>query len=86
MSRHAGLSLSLILLAHPMLAQTVILRGTVADPSGAVIPGAKVTAAVHNGSVKTAVADDKGSIVSRDCSLDSIRCPQPRPNWLHNSQ
>jgi Carboxypeptidase regulatory-like domain len=61
MSRLRGLGLSLILLAHPMLAQTAILRGNVADPSGAVIPGAKVTATARDGKVKTATADDKGS-------------------------
>lgn len=61
MSRLRGLSLSLILLAHPVLAQTAILRGSVADPSGAVIPGAKVSATARDGSIKTATADDKGS-------------------------
>src|SRR5271154_3581906 len=61
MSRLAGLALSLILLAHPALAQTVTLRGNVADPSGAVIPGARVTAAARDGKAKTATADDKGS-------------------------
>ena len=63
MSRLAGLSLSLVFLAHPLLAQTAILRGQVADQSGAVIPGAKVVLTGPDGSVKTATADDKGSYI-----------------------
>lgn len=61
MLRFVGLIVSLILLAHPVLAQTAILRGTVADSTGAVIPGAKVTATARDGSVKTATSDDRGS-------------------------
>jgi hypothetical protein len=63
MSRAAGVSLALVFLAYPALAQTAILRGQVGDQSGAVIPGAKVTLTGPNGSVKTAAADDKGAYV-----------------------
>ena len=63
MTRFAGLSLALLLLAAPILAQTALLRGAVTDQSGAIVPGAKVTLTGPEGSVKTALADDKGSYV-----------------------
>src|ERR1700692_4078175 len=92
MSRLRGLSLSLILFAHPVLAQTAILRGSVADPSGAVIPGAKVTATARDGNVKTATADDRGSYslsglqpgeYSVSATAPDLATPQPVTISLH---
>jgi hypothetical protein len=50
-----------ILLSVPCLfAQTASLRGTVTDPSGAVIPAAVVTLTAPDGSTKTANTDKNG--------------------------
>jgi hypothetical protein len=44
-----------------MLAQTATLRGQVADESGAVIPGARVTLSGESGKTRTTAADERGS-------------------------
>jgi hypothetical protein len=52
----------LAMLAAPsVFAQNATLRGQVADESGAVIPGAKVTLIGSAGPVRTTIADEKGS-------------------------
>src|SRR5579871_206248 len=93
MLRLAGLSLSFILLTHPMFAQTAILRGTVADSSGAVIPGAKVTATARDGSVKTVTSDDRGSYslaglqpgeYKVSATAPDLATPQPTTVTLHS--
>ena len=50
-----------LLLSSPVLAQTAILRGVATDESGAIIPGAKVTATGPSGQVKTATTGSDGS-------------------------
>jgi hypothetical protein len=56
--------LILILMITPSLyAQTATLRGQVADDSGALVPGAKVTLTGPEGLVKIATSDDRGSYV-----------------------
>ena len=64
------LSFLLLLLIWPsylLIAQsTTILRGVVTDSSGAIVPAAKVTLAVQDGKMKTAVADGNGIYVFRD--------------------
>jgi hypothetical protein len=50
-----------MLLASSALAQTAAIRGQVTDESGAVLPGAKVTATGPSGVVKTATADNNGT-------------------------
>ena len=61
MSRFAGASLALLVLVHPLFAQTAILRGLVTDQSGALVPGAKVILTAPDGSRKTATADENAS-------------------------
>ena len=61
----AGLMLALMLLPAPLVAQARLtgadLRGTVADATGAVLPGATVTVVnVETGLVRTAVTDGDG--------------------------
>ena len=56
-----NLPLVLVLLSSEMFAQTAALRGQVADESGALVPGAKVTLSGAAGSARTAIADDRGS-------------------------
>ena len=63
MTRFAGLSLVLLFLVSPIFAQTTLLRGSVTDQSGAIVPGAKVALTGPDGSVKTALTDDKGSYI-----------------------
>jgi hypothetical protein len=50
-------------LTPSLFAQTATLRGQVADDSGALVPGAKVTLTGPNALVKTATSDDKGAYV-----------------------
>ena len=72
MPRLAGLSLSLIFLAHPVLAQTAILRGSVADSSGAVIPGAKVSAtAARDGKEAEARTQIRLTLQARQATLST---------------
>src|ERR1041385_4711306 len=53
--------LVLIVLIRPsLMAQTGVLRGTVTDQSGAIIPGATVTISGPAGLVKSATADSEG--------------------------
>ena len=61
-SKLAGLFLALTL-APSVFAQTATLRGQVADDSGALVPGAKVTLTGPNGLVKIATSDNNGSYV-----------------------
>ena len=63
MSRLAGVGLALLSLTCPVLGQMSNLRGQVADQSGALVPGAKVLLTAADGTIKTAIADDKGSYV-----------------------
>jgi uncharacterized repeat protein (TIGR03803 family) len=49
------------LLALPMFAQTITVRGLVTDESGAIVPGAKVTVTGPDGASKTTVAANDGS-------------------------
>jgi hypothetical protein len=56
------LTLSLALFSPGLDAQQLgILRGTVMDESGALVPGAKITVSNSAGPVKSAVAGDTGS-------------------------
>jgi hypothetical protein len=55
------LLLAAALLALPALAQTVRLRGQVTDESGAIVPGATVTASGPGGLTKAAVSGNDGS-------------------------
>jgi len=57
-----GLFLALAL-TPAAFTQTATLRGQVADDSGALVPGAKVTLTGPNGLVKTATSDNNGSYV-----------------------
>jgi hypothetical protein len=52
-----------LMLAPSVFAQTATLRGQVADDSGALVPGAKVTLTGPEGLVKIATSDDRGSYV-----------------------
>ncbi|MBI4472761.1 MAG: carboxypeptidase regulatory-like domain-containing protein, partial [Acidobacteria bacterium] len=54
---------SVLLFSHAALAQsTTSIRGTVLDPTNAVIPGVNVTLEnVGTGAVRTAITDDTGS-------------------------
>ena len=61
-SKLASLFLALTL-APSVFAQTATLRGQVADDSGALVPGAKVTLTGPNGLVKIATSDNNGSYV-----------------------
>ena len=64
MKLFVSLILALILTpAASLFAQTATLRGQVADDSGALVPGAKVTLTGPQGVVKVATSDDKGSYV-----------------------
>src|ERR1700733_4950119 len=49
------------LAASRLSAQTEILRGLVADESGAVVPGATVTLSGSAGRARTTIADEKDS-------------------------
>src|SRR5260370_26929311 len=62
MKLFAGLILALTLMPS-VFAQTATLRGQVADDSGALVPGAKVTLTGPDGTGKIATSDDKGSYV-----------------------
>ena len=50
----------ILLLAGTLSAQTSMVRGVVADETGALVPKAKVTATGGNGAVKSANADSRG--------------------------
>ena len=65
MSRINGLAVLILALGLTpfVFAQTATLRGQVADDSGALVPGAKVTLTGPAGLVKIATSDDKGSYV-----------------------
>ncbi len=70
----------------PLFAQTVVLRGLVTDPSGAVVPGAAVTVTAADGSSKTTTADKNGAYSFSDLATGaysvSAKAPdlsQPRP-------
>ncbi len=61
MSAFIRCALLALCVTAPLLAQTVVLRGTVTDPSGAVVPGAVVNITAPDGSSsKTATADKNG--------------------------
>lgn len=60
--------LSLIILALPVFAQTVVLRGQVTDQNGAVIPKAKVVLSGSAGLVKTVTTDERGGYVFTELS------------------
>jgi hypothetical protein len=51
----------LVFLSLPLSAQTATLRGVVTDTSGAVVPGATVTATGASGNAQTATAGNDGS-------------------------
>jgi len=74
MTRFAGLSLVLLFLVSPIFAQTTLLRGSVTDQSGAIVPGAKVALTGPDGSVKTALTDDKGFLYFRGIVASPIYC------------
>ena len=53
--------LGVLTLNPGLVAQTATLRGQVADDSGALVPGAKVTLSGKDGSVKAVFSDNQGS-------------------------
>jgi hypothetical protein len=70
----SALLVLLLLLAAPSLAQTFrgSINGTVTDPSGAVVPGAKVTATnVSTGVVRDTVSSGAGEFLFNDLPLDT---------------
>ena len=89
------MKLALILaltLAPAVFAQTATLRGQVADDSGALVPGAKVTLAAPDGVVKVAFSDNNGSYIFAGLatgdyqvtgSAPDLTLPQPVPISLH---
>jgi len=89
------MKLALILaltLSPAVFAQTATLRGQIADDSGALVPGAKVTLTAPDGVVKVAFSDNNGSyqfagLTTGDYqvtgSAPDLTLPQPVPVSLH---
>ena len=74
----------LLLLSVPSLAQTFrgSINGTITDPSGAVVPGAKVTATdVSTGVVRDTVSSGAGEFLFNDLPLDTYTVKVVAPGF-----
>jgi hypothetical protein len=60
-------------------AQTASLRAQVFDPSGAVVPKAKVTLTGPSAQVNTAETSNNGALFIRDLAAGSLYCARGRP-------
>src|SRR5258708_9765561 len=78
-TRIGGLFVGMRLLKSSVFAQAATVRGQVSDESGAVIPGAKVTAAGPGGVVKTTSADSNGTYTLAGLALGSYAIQASAP-------
>ncbi len=69
-----------IVIAPSVFAQTATLRGQVADDSGALVPGAKVTVTTPSGQMKVVFSDDKGSYVFPGLALGQYAVSASAPD------
>jgi Carboxypeptidase regulatory-like domain len=73
------LLLALVLLSFKVFAQTAALHGQVADESGALVPGARVTLSGAAGSARIAITDDRGSYSFEDLPPESYSVQASAP-------